>query len=197
MFSFTNDWFILNKVKRSFDKLKNTIDLNYELTMIEIGSFEGQSTCYFINNYLSHPKSKIYCIDTWCGSIEHSQEEKKGLYERFINNIRNTDKYEKVIIKKGFSFDKLCELCIENVKADIIYIDGSHRACDVLADAILSWNCCKIGGYIIFDDYLLQQDNIINMPKIAIDSFINIYSDKIRMLRGWTSYQFIIQKVKE
>ena len=194
---FSNNWFNLNNVKSSFDIFKSRVDITSELTMIEIGCFEGQSTSYFLNNYLLHENSKIYCIDTWCGSIEHSQEQKQNLYETFTNNIKINYNNEKVIIKQGYSFDKLCELYIENVKADIIYIDGSHNACDVLADAILSWNCCKIGGYIIFDDYLWQQNNILNMPKIAIDSFVNIYSDKINMLRGWTNYQFIIQKIKE
>lgn len=193
---FTKKWFESNNIKNSFDKLKNHIDINSNLTLIEIGCFEGLSTCYFLNNFLLNKNSKIYCIDTFKGSIEHSKEEKDNLYKRFVNNIKINNNQNKVIIKRGNSFDKLCELNIENIKADIIYIDGSHIACDVLADAVLSWKCCKIGGYIIFDDYLWG-DKVLNMPKIAIDSFVNIYNDKISLVRGWTSYQFIIRKNRE
>ena len=203
---FSNNWFNLNQTKNSFEKLKNCIDVTSKITMIEVGCFEGQSTCYFLNTFLSHEKSKIYCIDTFSDSIEHSNEEKNNLYNKFIDNIKTTNNEDKVIIKKGHSFNKLCELNIQNIKADIIYIDGSHTASDVLADAVLSWKCCKIGGFIIFDDYLWDNlahwkrsntVNILDSPKIAIDSFVNIHFDKLELCRGWTSYQFIIRKLKE
>lgn len=193
---FSNNWFETNNIKESFDKLTSLIDVNSKLTMIEIGCFEGRSTCYFINNFLLNSNSIIYCIDTFGGSKEHSEAEKENLYEKFVSNIKTTSNNQKAIIKQGFSFDELCKLNIENIKADIIYIDGSHEACDVLADAILAWNCCKVGGYVIFDDYLWKYKHVTNSPKIAIDSFTNIYHDKIDLMRGWTSYQFIIRKNK-
>jgi hypothetical protein len=34
--------------------------------------------------------------------------------------------------------------------------DGSHRARDVLEDAVLSWPLLKVGGIMLFDDYLWQ-----------------------------------------
>ena len=37
-------------------------------------------------------------------------------------------------------------------KYDIIYIDGSHEARDVLEDAVLAYRLLKIGGLLIFDD---------------------------------------------
>lgn len=196
---FSNNWFELNNVKNSFNSLKQLVDVNKQLTIIEVGCFEGRSTCYFLDNYLKHNKSLMYCIDTFEGSEEHSKNEKKNIYDKFVNNIQTRKNHENVIIKKGFSFDKLCELKLNNIKADIIYIDGSHNASDVLSDLVLAWNCCKINGFIICDDYLWVVDNnvIFKNPKIAIDNFINVYFDKLQIINGWTNYQVCFKKLKE
>jgi predicted O-methyltransferase YrrM len=72
---------------------------------------------------------------------------------------------------------------------DLIYVDGSHRAPDVLADAVLAFQLLRVGGIMIFDDYLwrLEPDgrqDPLNMPKPAIDSFINIFQRKLRVMSG-------------
>ena len=36
---------------------------------------------------------------------------------------------------------------------DLIYIDASHYAPDVLSDAVLAFKLLKPGGILIFDDY--------------------------------------------
>jgi hypothetical protein len=63
---------------------------------------------------------------------------------------------------------------------DFIYVDGSHQAPDVLADAFLSFRLLRENGVIAFDDYLWQEalpDGIdsIRCPKLAIDAFTNIH----------------------
>ena len=70
---------------------------------------------------------------------------------------------------------------------DFIYIDGSHRATDVLCDALLSFRLLKNNGVIVFDDYLWQEQlpygiDPLRCPKIAIDAFTNIYCRKIKIL---------------
>ena len=65
----------------------------------------------------------------------------------------------------------------------MIYIDASHYAVDVVTDAVLSFKLLKAGGILIFDDYLWAGDeNIIYYPKIAIDSFTNIFSKHIKLI---------------
>ena len=39
-------------------------------------------------------------------------------------------------------------------KFDVIYVDGSHFADDVLTDGINAWRLLKQGGIMIFDDLL-------------------------------------------
>jgi predicted O-methyltransferase YrrM len=40
---------------------------------------------------------------------------------------------------------------------NFIYIDGSHQAPDVHADAVFAFQLAKVGSLIIFDDYLWRE----------------------------------------
>lgn len=72
----------------------------------------------------------------------------------------------------------------------MIYIDGDHRASQVLIDIVLSWQLLNIGGMILCDDstdwkyedekgYAPAQMS----PRMAIESFINCNWDKIKVIR--------------
>lgn len=67
---------------------------------------------------------------------------------------------------------------------DLIYIDGSHEAPDVLSDATLSFPLLKVGGVMIFDDYLWRsaRGGPLHSPKLAVDAFLNIYFHKMRIM---------------
>jgi len=83
---------------------------------------------------------------------------------------------------------------------DLIYVDGSHQASDVLADAVLSFHLLKNNGVIIFDDYLWYENfsygiDPIRSPKIAIDAFTNIYCRKLRIMSGPKIYQIYAKKI--
>ena len=72
---------------------------------------------------------------------------------------------------------------------DLIYIDGSHEAPDVLADAVLAFQLLRPGGVMIFDDYLWSMhrpgtQDVLLMPKPAIDAFMNIYQRKMQVFPG-------------
>lgn len=61
---------------------------------------------------------------------------------------------------------------------DFIYVDGSHRAPDVLCDAVLGFKLPKVGGFMAFDDYLQAErawlpygTDPLRCPKPAIDAY--------------------------
>ena len=120
------------------------------------------------------------CVDTWEGSMEHSQQQKSSIWEIF--NL-NTSEYspEKFIIKRGFSKDILKTL--KNNSYDFIYVDGSHTAKDVLCDAILGFDLLKPSGIMTFDDYLWNPYNdMLLSPKPAVDTFMKIYANEISVI---------------
>jgi predicted O-methyltransferase YrrM len=70
-----------------------------------------------------------------------------------------------------------------------IYIDGSHKAPDVLEDAVLSFPLLAKGGVMIFDDYPWLSgtpDIPESMPAIGIDAFLSAFRGRLRLLhQGW------------
>ena len=74
---------------------------------------------------------------------------------------------------------------------DIIYVDGSHTADDVMADAVLSWGLLKEGGIIVFDDYRWNGSFFTGpgshlpgelLPGMAIDAFIQTHRNYLQIL---------------
>jgi hypothetical protein len=76
----------------------------------------------------------------------------------------------------------------------LIYVDGSHEAADVLADAVLAWPLLAPGGLLGFDDYKWQKfPEPERCPGVAIDGFLAAMRGRYRELhRG---YQVWVQKV--
>src|SRR4051794_28732117 len=104
------------------------------MEFVEIGSFEGRSTCWLLEKILTGTGSRINCVDPWVGPI----------YERFKDNVRPWS--EKVVMHRGKSEDMLPRI---TGPFDMVYIDGLHMGFNVLQDAVLTWNKLKVGGVMI------------------------------------------------
>jgi predicted O-methyltransferase YrrM len=77
---------------------------------------------------------------------------------------------------------------------DVIYIDGSHYAADVLSDAVLSFPLLKSGGIMIFDDYQWRPySEEWKMPRAAINGFCASYENKTEIIH--VGYQLILKKL--
>ena len=196
---FTNKWFEASGAKRNWDALFPRMR---PTRMLEIGSFEGRSAVYAIE---AGPLEEVWCVDTWEGGLEHDDIDMASVEKRFDLNIYNAlsaaEPNVKVYKRKGRSSDELIKLLADGKKNyfDFVYIDGSHQAPDVLTDAILAFQLCRINGVIGFDDYAWvektnAQRNALCCPKMAIDAFSNIYFDKVEMIMGIPLYQIYFQK---
>ncbi|MCS6847225.1 MAG: class I SAM-dependent methyltransferase [Anaerolineae bacterium] len=153
-----------------------------ETHFLEIGSYEGRSAVWFLQNVLTHPTSTLDCIDLFTG---------KGLEPRFDHNIHKSGRSGQVRKHKGRSDAILPEL--PEAYFDVIYVDGSHRAADVLLDAALSWCLLKCNGLIIFDDYLWEMSKpAAQRPQIAIDLFLEAYAPRLRVVHH--GYQVVVRR---
>lgn len=189
-FEFTQSWF--RHVKPIWDiwvpQLKPS-------KILEIGSYEGMSACYLIDKCTQWHDVEIHCIDTWDGGAEHKLVEIDmfSVQGRFDNNISLVQQKapRKVSLEKhkSPSYLALAKLISSGKLGyfDLIYIDGSHQASDVLTDAVMAFPLLKVGGMIVFDDYLWRMEekghqDLLSMPKLAIDSFTNIFQREIKLL---------------
>lgn len=142
------------------------------LHYLEVGVFEGRSVIWMLENILTHPTTRITCIDIFPRNVK----------EIFLGNITKSGFKDKVTTIVGPSQTELRNLPVNTF--DIIYIDGSHTADDVLADAILSWPLLKNDGLIILDDYTLWNELYPAelTPMVAIDAFITTYRNYIKIV---------------
>jgi predicted O-methyltransferase YrrM len=192
-YEFTEDWFSENnpeKVVRQFDEFLSEFK-DKPCMFLEIGSFEGMSTIWMLENILTEESSQIFCIDAWA-------EWTGDAFVRFVSNINKTGLKDKVHIVKGDSPEELRIFPKEYF--DFIYVDGNHDEKAVIKDAIGSFRILKKGGIIAFDDYLLGI-SYPNSPgskamngstKKAIDYFLDVFQDELEIIHK--DYQVWIRK---
>ena len=195
-YDFTTNWFEVS-ARPVWD---NMIPRLAPKQILEIGSYEGRSTCYLIDKLATRSDVEIHCIDSWEGGIEHQagggfQTDMSEVERRFRQNtelsIRRATNRVDLVLHKGVSDLELSKLLAEGRQGyfDFIYVDGSHQAADVLCDAVLAFRLLRVGGVMAFDDYLWNEDlaygtDPIRSPKIAIDAFTNIYCRKLRVMNA-------------
>ncbi len=164
--------------------------------ILEIGSFEGRSACYLIEKCSAWHNVEIHCVDTWEGGVEHQADNfsMPDAERRFIDNtaraMKNAQNQVTLTRHKELSYKALAKMIAEDRMEyfDLIYIDGSHQAPDVITDAVMAFPLLRVGGVIVFDDYdwFMEKEgrqDLINMPKFSIDAFTNIFQRKIRLLK--------------
>lgn len=158
----------------------------------EIGTFEGDSAQWMLDNVFTDPTSKYHCIDPFTGSIEHR------VHNKDVTKLEETTRaklevYPNVEIHKGYSEEVLRTW---KGKLDVLYVDGDHTARAALRDGVLGFDLLNHGGIMIFDDYQwADMPNELDRPKLGIDAFLKCYTGKMKVLspRGW---QIAIQKTE-
>ena len=174
------------------NQYKNIDNINF----LEIGSFEGMGTNYFIDNFLLGNNSLITCVDPWIKYSDSTVTKISGwdnlinenTYDIFINNTKYNK--NKIIIKKGLSCDILPNM--EKIY-DFIYIDGDHSEKAVWLDAVYSFKILRNNGIIIFDDYMWNTGD--KSPKNAIDKFLDEYKNYIEVIS--INNQVTIKKIND
>ncbi len=201
---FTNAWFgprILAVWERLFrDRPPARI--------LEVGCFEGASTCALIRHFARSRPLELHCVDTWGGGLEHQpggpcEADMREVEARFDRNTRITREAagQPVDFRKHKAASDLALAgllsAVGREHFDFIYIDGSHQAADVLCDAVLGFRLLKVGGILGFDDFLWHQPgtplDLLRCPKAAIDAFSTLHFDRLRAVHG-SIQQFYFEK---
>jgi predicted O-methyltransferase YrrM len=194
-YKFTKDWF--NWAPEVWTQLIPLLPARRKF--LEIGSFEGRSTVWIVENMMEDG-GEVYCIDTWEGGEEHGAENMSEVEKRFRHNRKLLmDKYEDrhISTEKGTSLKCLAgwltPSVVSNEVFDFIYIDGSHVAKDVLTDACMAWPLLKPEGLMVFDDYMWGNPrDALHRPKIAIDAFTTIFGETAEIIH--VGYQLVVRK---
>lgn len=201
-YEFTTDWFSWSPPVWT----QIIAQLPSRKRFLEIGSFEGRSSVWLIENAIDEG-GDLLCVDTWEGGEEHKAQghDMSAVEDRFHRNVTVAlgTVYPKKINVQSFRDTSLnvlsALLSIVPEKRDLfdfIYIDGSHQAPDVITDACMAWPLLRVGGVMVFDDYGWGEPlPATHKPKMAIDAFVDIYKERLHLIHK--SYQLIIQKMKD
>ena len=144
------------------------------LRFLEIGSFEGMTSCYLFDHFLTHPTSTLTAIDPYelypIPGWDHLIN--PGAERIFRDNTHEFG--NRIVLVKGKSQDVLPKLPRDHF--DFIYVDGDHRRDVTYRDAVLSLPILKPEGIMIFDDYTWgydpkAADNPLS-PHDAVDRFL-------------------------
>ncbi len=176
-YDFSVDWFSSNIP--NFEELLGHLK-DKPCRLLEIGSYEGRSTTWLLDNIATHASSLVETIDL--------RENPK-----LLHNIVASGFFLKTKFHLGRSVDILRTLPLNAY--EFAYIDGNHATVNVLEDAVHCFRLLKEHGVMAFDDYLWDDPkrNSEGRPKEPVDAFLGIYSKKIRILRkGW---QVWVQKL--
>ncbi len=178
---FTVDWVTWRSDLwlKVLDRFQAKPDIKY----LEIGSYEGKSVIWMMQNILSHPTSKADIVDSFMFKTE----------ALFRNNLNLSKVSDRVKVHVGGSHLLTRTFIPHNY--EIIYIDGCHCSRHILTDAILCWDLLKVGGVMIFDDYLYKDFTPDQAsPQVTCDFFVEIFKEEMNVL--YKGYELILEKKK-
>jgi hypothetical protein len=183
--------FTMNNITQSvhlIDDIK--IDLNKKkINVLVLGSFEGMSAIFFLNNF---NVKKIYCIDTWDVALYKKEKTKPNpnAENYFVNNTKYYNQVKKIKSTTRNFFEK-------NIFSsfDIIYIDASNDYLNVFNDAKNSWDILNKNKYLIFNSLLWRDSKKLGKYNLAgINMFLN--NNKIHYkLISISSNMLILKKI--
>ena len=178
-YSYTADWFLRSELRILCPKV---LDKNKKLRILEIGSYEGLSACFFSDNFLNHPESHMDCVDPF--DLGDTTTPLTSITKTFFSdNISKSTNSVKVTLHEKYSKDFF--KWYDSEPYDFIYIDGSHLPDDIIHDMVQSFAMLKSGGIMWMDDYLFgtppddtvrRTMNYVLSDRLSPDSFEVIHA---------------------
>lgn len=143
----------------------------HKMSMIEIGSYAGDSTMLFAQNF-----KKVLSIDPYLNDYDINDPACKYMdfdkvYEHFKKNISI---YKNIKHIRKTSDEAIKEL---TKKVDLVYIDGLHTYEQVKKDIINYLPLIKEGGYISGHDYHENWQGVIDAIHETIGEPDMIFKD--------------------
>lgn len=148
------------------------------INYLEIGCADGGNAIIISKSYAHHPNSRVHCVDPWMDYDEYPEYKGKQeiAWERFNQNIQTCTDPSKFIIHRGYSdviVPTFPDKCF-----DLIFVDGNHETEYVYRDGMMSLEKVKIGGYIVFDDYIYAWPQTV----VGIKKFIETAGPRIQIV---------------
>lgn len=186
----TRNWFNSCNRPKTWKRVLGLFIGKPNINFLEIGSFEGASAIWLLNNILTHPTSRLTCLDAW--QPFSLTEEKIGIKEmkqiesRFDKNMKPYEgRFSKL---KSNSSQGLAKLMASEQKFEMVYVDGCHSPSQTITDIVMSYHLLKHNGCMIIDDYGSPIHNLKN----ACDVWIDEWKGRVSLIER--DHQLIVRK---
>lgn len=184
-------WMMIEPDNDVFDILINEVKPK---AIIEVGTWKGL-TAIHMGKIIKKNNLKciIYCVDTWLGSLEFINKDNiktdlkcvngyPTIYYQFLYNVIECNMAD--IIKPIPNTSSIAYQLFKysNIKADLIFIDGSHNYNDVKQDIYNYHQILDEDGIMFGDDYSRNWP----MVRAAVDDYANNHDKKVEtILKYW------------
>lgn len=166
---FTTDWFT-SYGPQWLERLGHLKDR--AVSMLEVGSYEGRSACWLMENILTHNESRLLCVDPWDGTDKTLGIQTIKAYELFKGNTRRYG--SRVSHIRDTSTRALAQFITQGRTFDVVFVDGDHEGLTALTDLVMSWHLLKNGGHLVMDDYGWTHEALRSLPKDAWHAFESV-----------------------
>lgn len=148
-----------------------------DLRFLQIGAYTGDCSEWLCQHILTGEGSYVWDVDTWRGSADepvHQQLNWDAVRRHYQHRMEPYVPHVKQFT--GTSDEFFYVTGPEPASVDLVYIDGAHRAENVLRDAVNADRVLKPGGILAFDDltWNLGRLPLSEIPHHAIRAFAMI-----------------------
>jgi predicted O-methyltransferase YrrM len=168
---------VRNEAKQNFAYIINKFGIPN--IVVEIGALYGITAIHLTENLVKlNSNYTHYCIDPFENKDGEIKEDLNEVYKDFKANVKKCAYGKHIKLIKDYSHNGLIKLKNDNIKPELIYIDGDHKASTVLSDLVLSFDLLIPGGVIICDDsvdFVHRENNKADpqmSPRMAVEAFI-------------------------
>lgn len=194
-YEFSGAW-INDEFRQNPEYLKRFV--GEKIKVVQVGAYEGTWTIWALTHLLTHPDSKLVDIDCWESQekwVVDGELPLEKAKDRYFKNLKKSPHAHKVKTMVEKSENALKKLYMDDY--DLVYIDGSHLAKDVAVDARLGFRILKVGGVLMFDDYMWNMGMDVSQyerPHEAINEFLVEYWGHYNLIHK--GEQLVIEKTK-
>jgi predicted O-methyltransferase YrrM len=140
---------------------------------LEIGAFEGRNLAFL--DWLLPGRLDVVTIDPWFNEEFNPDGSYHGIEARYHANTAKMN-FPSIENRKTLSGTELPLMRAAGDRFDLIYVDGSHAALEVMIDLTYCASLLTPGGMMILDDYWHDISDIGGPGvKQAVDQFMRVF----------------------
>lgn len=155
---------------------------NSNKTMIEIGSFVGESTVLFAQSF-----KEVIAIDPFLADYDPADPtsylfEFKNVYQTYLERTGDHQNIKTIVFTSNDALEQL-----KGLQFDFVYIDGLHTYEGVKTDIINYLPLVKTGGVIGGHDYTDKIPHLVGVFQAVNEIFGR--ADKVFADNSWIKYK--------